>query len=87
MPYPHHLLTFKGCHPDRSGPIFSSAPHFGASGRGVEGSQHNHRVLPPSSVFAFRFLSFPFRIPPPDRRSLIADRPQATQQDFPALSF
>src|SRR5258706_11588808 len=25
------------CHPDRSGPIFSSAPHFGASGRAVEG--------------------------------------------------
>ena len=26
------------CHPDRSGPIFSFAPLFGASGRGAEGS-------------------------------------------------
>jgi len=26
------------CHPDRSGPTFSSAPLSGASGRGVEGS-------------------------------------------------
>ena len=26
------------CHPDRNGPIFSFAPLFGASGRGVEGS-------------------------------------------------
>ena len=26
------------CHPDRSGPIYSFAPLFGASGRGVEGS-------------------------------------------------
>ncbi len=31
-------LTSKICHPDRSGPIFSSVPNCGASGRGVEGS-------------------------------------------------
>jgi len=29
-----------GCHPERSDPIFSSAPNSGASGRVVEGSRH-----------------------------------------------
>src|SRR5208337_4717287 len=32
------------CHPDRSGPTFSSAPNYGASGRAVEGSAF---LLPP----------------------------------------
>ncbi len=32
------------CHPDRSDPIFSSAPQCGASGRAVEGSRHNLTV-------------------------------------------
>jgi hypothetical protein len=31
------LRLFLICHPDRSGPIFSSAPFFGASGRALEG--------------------------------------------------
>ena len=31
-----HSDTSTCCHPDRSGPIFFSAPPFGASGRGVE---------------------------------------------------
>ncbi len=30
----------QNCHPDRSGPIFSFAPLFGASGRVAEGSKH-----------------------------------------------
>jgi hypothetical protein len=30
--------AFSLCHPDRSGPTFSSAPNCGASGRVVEGS-------------------------------------------------
>jgi hypothetical protein len=73
------------CHPDRGGPIFSSAPNCGASDRiarfarpvrfaGVEGSRHNHRVLPPSSLFEFRPSSFAPRSPLPDRGSLISDR-------------
>ena len=58
-------------------------PHFGASGRaarfvrparfaGMEGSRHNHRVLPPSSFFEFRSSTLAPRSPLPDRRSLIA---------------
>jgi hypothetical protein len=31
----------QNCHSDRSGPIFSSAPNYGASGRGVEESLLN----------------------------------------------
>jgi len=38
----------KFCHPDRSGPISSFAPNYGASGRGVEGS-----LFLPASLFAF----------------------------------
>src|SRR5208337_1286779 len=71
------------CHPDRSGPTFSSAPHFGASGRaarfvrpvrfaGMKGSRHSHRVLPPSSLFEFRSSSFAPPSPFPDRSSLIS---------------
>jgi hypothetical protein len=50
----------KICHPDRSGPIFSFAPNYGASGRGVEGS-----LFLPRLSFAF-LLS-------PDRWSLLPD--------------
>src|SRR5208283_2455961 len=45
------VCLFLFCHPHRSGPIFSSAPICGASGRGVEGSWHplnrfsHHKVL------------------------------------------
>jgi len=35
---PSCVCLFLFCHPDRSGPTFSSAPQFGASGRAVEGS-------------------------------------------------
>ena len=60
------------CHPDRSNGAFCRC--------GAEGSRRSPRVLTPSSLFAFR-------IPPPDRRSLIADRPEPTRQDFPAPPF
>src|SRR5208337_4846611 len=54
----------ESCHPDRSGPTFSSAPPFGASGRaarfvrpvrfaGVEGSWH-----PPTAASTFTLLLF-----------------------------
>ena len=48
------------CHPDRSGPIFSSAPLFGASGRAVEGSWHTpSRFLHPwFQALLFAFLAF-----------------------------
>ena len=36
------------CHPDRSGPTFSSAPNCGASGRVVEGSWHDFNSTPPA---------------------------------------
>jgi hypothetical protein len=61
------------CHPDRSGPIFSLAPVFGASGRAVEGSRHNHFVLALNSLLEFRFSSVAFRTSLPDRWSLISD--------------
>jgi hypothetical protein len=38
------------CHPDRSGPIFSFAPLFGASGRGVEGSAFPPPLANPQRV-------------------------------------
>ena len=46
------------CHPDRSGPIFSSAPFCGASGRAVEGSLRRLSLVFPSllSLFPLRPL-------------------------------
>jgi len=41
------VRTLPRCRPDRSGPIFSFAPNYGASGRGVEGSWQ-HRSPPRS---------------------------------------
>jgi hypothetical protein len=67
------------CHPDRSDPIFSSAPQCGASGRAVEGSRHNPTVeqslplplspkgscaAPPLSLF-YSFTSKLFHFLPP----------------------
>ena len=46
------------CHPDRSGPIFSSAPNCGASGREVEGSWRDPDISPRFSIFGFRISSF-----------------------------
>ena len=40
------VCLFLLCHPDRSGPIFSSAPNCGASGRAAEGSWHPHLTCP-----------------------------------------
>src|SRR5208337_3374418 len=51
------------CHPERSGPIFSSAPPSGTSGRAVEGSRHPPTSTSTSftlSLFSFAsFTSFP----------------------------
>jgi len=41
----HPTKNNSTCHPDRSGPILSSAPSSGASGRAVEESWHH-----PSSI-------------------------------------
>jgi len=45
-------------HPERSGPIFSSAPHFGASGRVVEGSLFD-LSRPLTSLLCASPVSFP----------------------------
>src|SRR5208282_1557320 len=37
----------RNCYPDRSGPAFSSAPHFGSSGRAMEGSLRQLSLLLP----------------------------------------
>src|SRR5208282_1650626 len=61
----------QNCHPDRSGPIFSFALPFGASGRGVEGSAFSALLceLCTLSDLCVIFISLP------DRRYLIADNP------------
>src|SRR5208337_3915733 len=43
-------------HSERSGPILSSAPFCGASGRIVEESWHHHRVLVLFPIFGFRWV-------------------------------
>jgi len=47
------------CHPERSSPIFSSAPHFGASGRTVEGSLLDLNQLLSSLFFSVPSVFFP----------------------------
>jgi hypothetical protein len=41
---------FPQCHPERSDPIFSFAPQFGASGRAVEGSLFLFSAMRPSRL-------------------------------------
>src|SRR5208283_552083 len=49
------VLAVLVCHPDRSGPIFSCAPNYGALGRGMEGSLRSPR----GSDIHFRHTSTP----------------------------
>jgi len=68
MPLPQLRSASKTCHPDdwRNG-AFCPAQFVIPTGvprlmrHGVEGSRHNHRVLPPSSLFEFQFSIFAFR--------------------------
>jgi hypothetical protein len=60
------------CHPERSGPTFSSAPHSGASGRAVEGSLFRFSTPRPSYLLRAlcgpsitSLVTHPHSLPPP----------------------
>ena len=95
-PRPSNILSSR---PERSDLLFRAVFWRGGPFFTLSSRPQQRRLLPLwsggiaaqsprlDSTFAFRFSSFASRIPPPDRRSLIADRPQPIPRDFPERTF